>query len=77
MGKPAPICVNCAQEMRCAKNDFAVKDKESGPFPATVWLGDKYQCPSCKTEIAVSFGKGRPGPDVSDLTLDTAQEFSR
>jgi len=77
MSRPAPICASCAQEMRCKKNDFPVKDKASGSFPSTVWLGDLFKCPSCGTEIVVGFGKGQPGPEADPRDLAFAQEFSR
>ena len=47
-----PICVACAVEMRCAKNDYVVAD----PEPSTYWRGDMYECPGCGVRIVTGFG---------------------
>jgi len=54
---PVPICVSCRVEYRCQQNDFLVNDIEAGVFPRTYWLGDKFQCPVCNSEIVVGFGR--------------------
>lgn len=77
MGKPRPICFPCAKEMRCEKNDYAVKDKATETFPATVWLGDMFMCPLCHGRVVINFGEGRTAHEVSDSTLEEAQEFKR
>jgi len=63
MSRLTPICVQCAQAMRCAKNDFPVRDKRTETSPATVWLGDRFECEGCKASVVVGFGKGRVETD--------------
>ena len=62
---PRPICVPCAVEMRCEKNDQAVNDRAIEPFPATYWRGDRFKCPECSTEVVIGFGRAcqEPIPD--------------
>jgi hypothetical protein len=57
MSKPAPICVNCNQEMRCSKNRRVVHDPKAGAFPETYWIGDEYECPVCKNKIVTGFAQ--------------------
>ncbi len=54
---PAPICVKCQLEMRCAQNDRIVNDVRAGDFPSTYWRGDLFRCPQCNTEVVVGFGR--------------------
>lgn len=49
-----PICVQCAQEMRCKKNDYLFSDAEPASY---VWAGDMYECQRCKTQIVVGFAR--------------------
>jgi len=44
--------------MRCAKNEFIVRDPAAAGFSSTYWSGDKFQCPTCGHEIVV--GQGAP-----------------
>jgi hypothetical protein len=69
-----PICFPCARSMRCAQNDFPVRDKRTATSPATVWLGDRFTCPDCNTSVVVSFGRGRC--EDHDAPSD-AMEFRR
>jgi len=59
MSRLTPICVPCARSMRCAQNEFPVRDKRLPGSPATVWSGDRFECPDCKASVVVGFGKGR------------------
>jgi len=54
---PAPICAKCNQEMRCVKNRQLVHDPKVGDFSETFWIGDKYECPICKSEIVTGFAE--------------------
>ena len=56
-----PICVPCAVEMECEKNEFIVAD----PEPATYWSGDLYRCPGCGCRVVTGFGA--PFEDASLL----------
>ena len=55
MGRP--ICVNCKQEYQCKKNDQIVNDKSFDGFPATFWMGDLWECPTCKHQVVTGRGK--------------------
>jgi len=72
VGRLAPICVECAQEMHCSKNDFPVKAKTG-----TVWLGDKFKCETCAHEIVINFGRSRHESEVSSAEVAKALEFKR
>jgi hypothetical protein len=48
-----PICVPCAREMRCKKNEYLFTDYEG----AAIWSGDMYQCESCNTQVVVGVGR--------------------
>jgi hypothetical protein len=48
-----PICVPCAREMRCKKNDYFFKDYEG----AAIWAGDRYECERCKASVVVGVGR--------------------
>lgn len=73
MGLP-PVCVPCARSMRCAQNEFPVRDKRTEFAPATVWSGDRFECEGCGASVVVGFGRGRvEDPD----NPSTALEFRR
>jgi hypothetical protein len=48
-----PICVPCAREMRCKKNDYFFKDYEG----AAIWAGDLYACENCDARVVVGVGR--------------------
>lgn len=48
-----PICVPCAREMRCKKNDYLFSDTEA----SYVWAGDMFECPQCKAQIVTGFAR--------------------
>ena len=52
-----PICVNCKKEYQCKKNEQVVNDKAFGAFPATFWMGDLWECPTCKHQVVTGRGK--------------------
>ena len=58
MSRLTPICVPCAQSMRCAQNDFPVRDRRTANSPSTVWLGDRFECEGCGASAVVGFGLG-------------------
>ena len=71
---PRPICVSCACEMKCERNDQCVNDPKMDKFPSTYWLGDKYKCPACESEVVVDFGEGswnRPESDSIEFSQMT------
>ena len=75
MSRLTPICFACARSMRCAQNDYPVRDKRTATSPATVWLGDRFACPDCNASVVVGFGQGREeNPDAPDTD---ALEFRR
>jgi len=75
MSRLTPICVPCARSMRCAQNEFAVRDKRTPDSPATVWSGDRFACPDCGSSVVVGFGSGlAENPDAPDTD---ALEFRR
>ena len=48
-----PICVACAREMRCQKNDYLFADYGD----AAVWAGDMYECENCKQQVVVGVAR--------------------
>lgn len=69
---PGIVCANCARLMKCVKNGTDVVDPSVGGFPATIFSGDKYQCPSCLAEVVIGFGEGRQpvsGEDIGAIIL--------
>ena len=52
-----PICANCKVAMRCAKNDFIVRDPCVDGFSSTYWAGDLFECPECGCQVVVGFGR--------------------
>lgn len=70
-----PICVKCRKAMTCKKNEFYVKDGESGPGFATVWSGDMFECPTCGGQVVVGFGEPM-SVEVSEAYLDRAMDFN-
>lgn len=70
-----PICVKCRKAMTCKKNEFHVKDEESGPGFATVWSGDMFECPICGAQVVVGFGEPM-SVEVSEAYLDRAMDFN-
>lgn len=69
-----PICVECKLSMRCAQNDFVVRDPAFST-ESTVWLGDKFQCPECEKEIVVGFGGSRLASNCDPAMVAEALEF--
>jgi hypothetical protein len=79
MAQLTPICVPCARSMRCTQNEFAVRDKRTDAFVATVWSGDRFTCPDCNASVVVGFGRGVP-EDRAEWSLERAKhalEFRR
>ncbi len=52
-----PVCVKCNLSMRPFKNGTAVEvmSVEIGPYQ--LYSGDCYECPDCKTQVVVGFGR--------------------
>jgi len=75
MARLTPICAPCARSMRCAQNDYPVRDKRTAHSPATVWLGDRFTCPDCNVSVVVNFGRGRV--EDQDAPNTDALEFRR
>jgi hypothetical protein len=48
-----PICVPCAREMRCRKNEYLFTDYGG----AAIWSGDMYACESCKAQVVIGVGR--------------------
>ena len=69
-----PICVSCQLSMRCAKNEFMVKDPETPQSPSTIWSGDRFECPSCEASIVTGFGVKLP-PGTASHYIDDAMPF--
>ena len=67
-----PICVPCATEMRCKKNDYCFTEYEA----AAVWAGDMYECPACKAQIVVGAGS-QPVAESHEPQFAAAQARSR
>jgi hypothetical protein len=66
-----PICVRCAREMRCKKNDYFFKDYEG----AAVWAGDRYECERCKASVVVGVGL-EPVVEANDREFERAAKIS-
>jgi len=49
----SPICVQCAREMRCRKNEYLFTDYGA----AAIWSGDMYECEGCKARVVVGVGR--------------------
>ena len=49
-----PVCVPCAREMRCKKNDYLVSDREPACY---VWAGDMFECEGCGHQVVVGWAK--------------------
>lgn len=76
-----PICCKCQVTMRCAKNEFIVRDPAAvgagGVFNSTYWSGDQYKCPVCGHEIVVGFGTSITAEKAKELGWDKeAMEFN-
>jgi len=71
-----PVCVPCRRSMRCAKNDFLVKDEGMGEHPATYHYGDVWRCPGCGHEIVAGFGGGQFASDLLEDVAATALEYT-
>lgn len=75
-----PICVKCQREMECVKNEFPVYEKgvlsRGGYPPVTVWCGDLFECPDCRTQIVTGFGEALSGDAVQAYEAK-AMEFER
>lgn len=46
-----PVCVGCSTEMRMTAMGILVRFSKNKYFS-----GDKYECPSCGSEVITSFG---------------------
>lgn len=59
-----PICVPCRRFFRVKKNGQWFTEPAPGNadphawVPYKVWVGDKWECPDCGTEIVVGVGSG-------------------
>ena len=51
-----PVCVQCKQTMRCAKNEVTAIQLDAGEDYA-LYSSDKYACPGCGHEVLVGFGQ--------------------
>ena len=74
---PLPICVPCKKQMTVVQNDFPICDGEVAGFPSTVWIGDLYECPVCKTQIVTGLGSGLANPESADFWKSKALQFER
>ena len=58
---PRPVCVGCAVEMRCEKNEQRVElmtgAGQGDRYGYQIWSGDKWKCPSCGIEIVVGWAR--------------------
>ena len=54
------VCGKCKKEMRCIKNDIivGVRSKQDilHDIPSSIWMGDLYECSTCKAKIIINFG---------------------
>ena len=58
MSQIAPVCFPCSRSMRCVDNSVSVRDARTATIPATVWSGDRFECPDCNASIVTGFGRG-------------------
>lgn len=71
MSQIAPVCFPCARAMRCAENSYSVRDARTATSAATVWSGDRFECPDCNASIIVGFGRGwEEDPDAPSNALE-------
>lgn len=60
--------------MRCAKNDTPVRDRSTTDTgDSTVWLGDRFDCPTCEASIVTGFGAGRAAADCPESARDAIE----
>lgn len=79
----APICVACASEMLCRKNDYFFADYGA----VAIWSGDMFQCESCGNRIVVGVGREpvavshkpdfAPAARHSEFTLERKEDDER
>lgn len=70
-----PVCASCGVVMRCGRNDQPVRDSRMGSLPATVWVGDRFDCPSCEASIVTGFGQKRIETACPPELVEGAIEF--